>query len=167
MQLATFVRKRDFLLFRLSALVFPGFYFWFNLLCAGLLAWNVYLYDQPTILVPVACLFYFGVAWLLLVVVNMIVAFVEVALVSSLHRGVLGQHRFTVGPDGLLEETNFNRTLHAWSSVDGTRRILGALLLRAGAGWHIFPSNAFTDSLSREALLEAIARHKGPRPNAF
>jgi hypothetical protein len=163
MQLTTSVRRRDFLVFRLSSLLFPGFIFWFNVLCAALIAWIVYRADQPTILVALACVFYFTLAWLFLLAVNMAAALCEVTFISSLRRGVLGEHRFTLGEDGLLEETNFNRTLHAWSSVDASRKILGALILRAGAGWHIFPRAAFGSSLSRESLLKAINSRKGLR----
>jgi hypothetical protein len=99
---------------------------------------------------------FFALTWLVLLTLNMVVAVLEVLLVRSLRRGVVGEHRFRLSEDGLLEETNVNRTLHAWSSVGATRQILGALMLRAGSGWHIFPRGTFSDAKARNEFLRVI-----------
>lgn len=156
MQLTTNVRRRDFLVFRLSTHVCPGFFFWLNIAVAVLVTWM--FYPGPPFSVPmlvgasVLCLS----VWLFLVAFSMVIAVLEVLLIPSLRRGIVGEHRFQLTEEGLLEETSVNRTLHAWSSVDGTRQILGALMLRAGPGWHIFPRTTFCRRQARQEFLATI-----------
>jgi hypothetical protein len=156
MQLATNVRRRDFLIFRLSSLVCPGFFFWLQVVFALLLVWLAYGGAEPSGPMFVGATLYFIGAWVFLLAGTMLVAVLEVLFITALKKGVLGEHRFELTSEGLLEETSVNRTLHAWSSVDGSRKLMGALIVRAGAGWHIFPRACFSASFSREILLETI-----------
>ena len=164
MQITTHVRRRDFVIFRLSSLVCPGFFFWLNVAVSLYVVWILFQGVELTAIGSIWAVVALVVVWLLLLCLNVVVAMLESLLIPSLKRGVLGEHRFSLTDEGLLEETSFNRTLHSWDSVEGIRKLFGALMLRAGAGWHIFPRTAFDDPAAREAFLQSIASFRKSVP---
>ncbi len=66
----------------------------------------------------------------------------ELWVTTAPKRGLLGKHDLSLTPEGLVEQTSFNRTVHPWPSVDCLLHRPGMTLVRAGAGWHLIPQRA-------------------------
>lgn len=78
----------------------------------------------------------------------------------KLKRGVLGIHKFEIANEGLIEETEFNKTISKWSSIDKAIKIFGYILVRvAGHQWHTFPKRSF-ESTEQQAEFYELLRNK-------
>lgn len=159
MELHTDVTSADIVLARVAMALRPSFVFWFN--------WAIAL-AMPAILSPELlkaggfALFVFALLVLLvfcfMTLIGLVVGAIEVVMAKKSARGVLGHHVLRLTEEGLVEETEFNRTIHPWHSVDRIVRFAGLTLVRAGAGWHVIPKRALR-SQDGEAFMRALREH--------
>ena len=76
---------------------------------------------------------------------------------SKIKYGVLGKHTFTFTDEGCIEETEFNRTLLKWRSLDRVVAILGYVVVRvSGQSWHIFPNRCFASDQDKQFFIKEL-----------
>jgi hypothetical protein len=160
MELQTHLTRADILLARAAMALRPGFLFWLNcmialampgylspeLLTAGGISWFVFA-------VLVLLVFFF------MTMLGIIVGAVELALARRGLQGVLGAHVLRLTDEGLVEETEFNRTVHSWQNVDRLIRFAGLTLVRAGSGWHLIPRRALSHNPNGKEFMRALEKH--------
>lgn len=77
---------------------------------------------------------------------------------SSVKNGILGEHIYTLTPEGLHESIATNESLTRWSGVVSVRSMGSCLLIQIGSClYHIMPRRSFESSL---AFDEFVAQAK-------
>jgi hypothetical protein len=151
MKITTYIRKVD--LVRLNLSILPRmrstYITIFVVFCLTFLfiAWNHGLPNTPgKLAIHVLCSVVGGVSGMLFgVIFNIII----ILLMSSTKNGVLGEHTFTLLPEGLHEETIANEGLSKWYGVLGIRSVGSYLLVQvAPCLFHIIPKQSF-DSIEQ------------------
>ena len=77
---------------------------------------------------------------------------ISILLMSSSKNGILGEHEYTLSPEGLHEKTSANEGLSKWEGITKVK-VAGAYLLFQISGYlfHIVPARSFE---SQERFLE-------------
>jgi hypothetical protein len=83
----------------------------------------------------------------------------ELWTMRAYKQGILGEHKITIAEEGLEEVTEYNRTVHPWHSVEKPIQRFGLIMVRAGAGWHIFPRRIFATQDSLNAFISTLLQH--------
>ena len=112
----------------------------------GSLFFSRYLDDEKTY--PILALLFatFIVASLILLSMY-VISFLFYFLLGSKTNGVLGNHQYQITHEGLLEETDVNRTLTKWSGI--TKILKTKRYLFVQISWylfHIIPRRAFKNN---------------------
>lgn len=95
--------------------------------------------------------------YLIIQAVNLILVSLWVVCTPRLRQGVLGEHEFELKPEGLVEKTAFNETLHAWNALDRPKSFGSLIMLPAGPGrWHIIPRRSFSSRGEERLFLNEV-----------
>ena len=89
-----------------------------------------------------------------------VISFLFYFLLGFKTSGVLGNHQYQITPEGLLEETDVNRTLTKWSGM--TKLLKTKRYLFVQISWylfHIIPRRAFKSNEEFESFCNEI--HSG------
>ena len=126
----------------------------------ALIFFSRYLDDEKTY--PILALLFasFIVAFLLLLGMY-VVSFLFYFLLGHKTTGVLGSHQYQITPEGLLEETDVNRTLTKWSGITNLLKTNQFLFVQIS--WylfHIIPRRAFKSNEEFEDFYNEIRSRK-------
>lgn len=82
-----------------------------------------------------------------------------IILMSSAKNGVLGEHSYTLLPEGLIEKTSANESLNKWHGVVSVKPAGSYLLIQVAAClFHVIPKRSFDSSEQFEEFTsQAIA----------
>ncbi|WP_407295879.1 YcxB family protein [Stutzerimonas zhaodongensis] len=149
MKVTTDIRKGDLIRLNVSALPrMRSTYITFIILACltfGVLAWTKGLpEDSHELWIHLASSFIGGLTGLLFGFVFNVIA---VLFLSSAKNGVLGEHTYTLTPEGIHESTTNNEGLTRWGGVISVRSMGSCLLVQIGAClYHIMPRRSFESS---------------------
>lgn len=157
MELRIYLTRVDIVLARTALALRPSFVFWLNLALAISISAFVSseLRETGSLAVVIAALLVL-IGFCFLTILGIFASALEVALGRKTMRGVLGSHLFRLTDEGFIEETEFNRTVNSWPSVDRVVRFAGLTLVRVAAGWHIIPRRDISSSPDGEAFMRAL-----------
>ncbi len=89
------------------------------------------------------------------VLFNLVFSMILILLMSSAKNGILGEHEYTLSPEGLYEKTLANEGLSKWSGITKVN-VAGSYLLFQISGYlfHIVPARSFN---SKEDFNEFVS----------
>lgn len=93
----------------------------------------------------------------------MMMGMMAIMVWSRKHRGFLGEHELEIRPEGLVERTDVNETLHRWSGfhkVAMTGRYLYIYVTDNNV--HIVPRRCFPAEQELRSFVEELHRHLKP-----
>ena len=160
MKVTTNIRKMDLIRFQLSILPkLPSSYITIvvmALFTLGLICWKSGVPESAS-------------SWILAITISLGSGFLgmlfstvfsinSVLLMSSSKNGTLGEHEYTLTPEGLYEKTSANEGLNRWSGIINVE-VLGSNLLFEITGYlfHIVPAKSFK---SKAAFNEYVSLSK-------
>lgn len=92
--------------------------------------------------------------------VGVVFSLISVLLMSSSKNGVLGEHEYTLTPEGLHEKTSANEGLSKWSGITKVK-VAGSYLLFQISGYlfHIVPASSFNTEEDFGEFVSASMEH--------
>ncbi|MCQ4318631.1 YcxB family protein [Stutzerimonas zhaodongensis] len=83
-----------------------------------------------------------------------------ILLMSSAKNGVLGEHTYTLLPEGLIETTSANESLNKWHGVVSVKPAGSYLLIQVAAClFHVIPKRSFDSSEQFEEFTSQAIAH--------
>lgn len=141
----------------------------------GLVAFVSYLFFQATagdsahqlgLTTRIIATLVLAVVLLALVIASNLVLFVLV-LISRRNKTLLTEHTITLGEDGFVTETAYERTNSKWASVQKLRRTRRHLFIYVSQhGAHVVPRRAFREEAEWNAFHEFCRRKAAAVPAA-
>lgn len=91
---------------------------------------------------------------------GIVFSMISILLMSSSKNGILGEHEYTLTPEGLHEKTAVNEGLSKWSGIIKVR-VVGSYLLFQISGYlfHIVPTRSFSSKESFNKFVLASMEH--------
>ncbi|PID75534.1 MAG: hypothetical protein CSB23_03055 [Deltaproteobacteria bacterium] len=91
---------------------------------------------------------------------GVVFSMISILLMSSSKNGILGQHEYSLSPEGLHEKTPANEGLSRWSGITKVR-VAGPYLLFqiSGCLFHIVPARSFRSDESFNEFVSLSIEH--------
>ncbi len=122
------------------------------ILAFGFICWKSGIPQTTSNLIVVLLASFVGAIFGMLV--GIVFSMISILLMSSTSNGILGEHEYTLLPEGLYEKTSANEGLNRWTGIYKVK-VAGPYLLFQISGYlfHIVPARSFE---SKESFQEYV-----------
>lgn len=91
---------------------------------------------------------------------GIVFSIISIVLMSSSKNGILGEHEYTLSPEGLHEKTSANEGLSKWSGITKVKTAGPYLLFQiSGYLFHIVPARSFESKESFKKYVSSSMEH--------